>query len=463
VNTVQATIGSSTSGIGGAFSGGNSAEIIVQLVPIEKRPGVFQLIPRYRGEILKSFRDQPYAQVSVSAGGGFGGFGSSLQLSLVAPNFNMLLDRNARIIQEVQSDPWVVDVYSSLSDTSMENNFIPDPSRLEGTGITPATIATALQTYTSGTQAANVVTGGVSYPIQVQADPTGLSGGQSLLNLPVYSPTLQTTLQVGQLGSFKFTQAPVTLNRYNRQYQGQLTINLKPDAPPALAMQNEITARLKKAGLLEGGLNITTNSRFNQAALTSQLITTGLPTLLLALFLAYLVMAAQFNSWRYPIYLLIPFPLALAGAFLLAYSVGGGLDIFGFMGMLMLIGLSAKNAILYLDFVIERIGKMPFVDALLEAARLRFRPIVMTTMTVLVISFPLIFSKGQGSEFGQRMGVVMLGGILFSAALTFFVVPAAFYLFERGRVARTQVEASAADIPVEAFSGEKAETPASVK
>jgi HAE1 family hydrophobic/amphiphilic exporter-1 len=105
------------------------------------------------------------------------------------------------------------------------------------------------------------------------------------------------------------------------------------------------------------------------------------------------------------------------------------------MGMLMLIGLSAKNAILYLDFVVERIGKMPFMDALIDAARLRFRPIIMTTMTVLVISFPLIFGRGQGSEFGQRMGVVMFGGIVFSAILTFFVVPAAFYLFERKRVA----------------------------
>ncbi len=110
------------------------------------------------------------------------------------------------------------------------------------------------------------------------------------------------------------------------------------------------------------------------------------------------------------------------------------------MGMLMLIGLSAKNAILYLDFVVERLGKMPFMDALIEAARLRFRPIIMTTMTVLVISFPLILGKGEGSEFGKNMGVVMLGGILFSAILTFFVVPSAFFLFERKRVEKMEMK-----------------------
>jgi HAE1 family hydrophobic/amphiphilic exporter-1 len=144
-------------------------------------------------------------------------------------------------------------------------------------------------------------------------------------------------------------------------------------------------------------------------------------------------MGAQFNSWRYPVYLLLPVPLALVGALWFVYLSGSGLDIFGVLGMLMLIGLSAKNAIIYLNFVVERLDLMPLKDALVESARLRFRPIVMTTLTVLVISFPLIFNGGQGSEFGQKMGIVMLGGILSSAILTFFVVPAAFWLFERKR------------------------------
>jgi HAE1 family hydrophobic/amphiphilic exporter-1 len=412
-------------------------------VPVNKRRNIFDLIPMWRGRMLALFRDQPSSQIFMSAAGGFGPAGSALQLSIVAPNFDTLLSRNGRIIQELQRNPWVVDAYSSLSDTSLESDFIPDPSRMNGTGITPAMIGGALQTYASGVQASNVVTGGLSYPIQVQADPTSLSGVQSLLNLPVYSPTLKTTVQVGQLGTFALTQAPVSLSRYNRAYTGNLTINMKPGAPPQLAMKNMITADLQKAGLLDGGLAVTTNNRFNQVALANQLLATGPITFLLALFLAYLVMAAQFNSWRYPVYLLLPVPLALIGALVLVYALGGGLDIFGLMGMLMLIGLSAKNAILYLDFVVERIGKMPFADALIDAARLRFRPIIMTTMTVLVISFPLIFGKGEGSEFGKSMGIVMLGGIVFSAVLTFFVVPAAFYLFERTRVRKMEEKQAA--------------------
>ncbi|HET6452033.1 MAG TPA: efflux RND transporter permease subunit, partial [Spirochaetia bacterium] len=442
VDTVQTLVGSSTAGVGGIFSGGNSASMVIQLIPIEKRAGVFALIPRYRGQLVALFKNEPSAEIRVSAGGGFGGFGSSLTLAMVAPSLPLLIDRNNKIIQNLQTNPNVVDVSSSLSDTSLENDFIPDTARLKGTGITPAMIAGSLQTFASGTQASNVVTGGLSYPIQVQADPTTLSGRQSLLDLPIYSPTFQSTLQIGQLGSFTLNQAPVSVSRYNRQYTGSLDINLKPNAPPVLPMTQQLTAQLTAAGLLGNGVGLTTNQRFNPAALAAQLATSGPLIFLLALFLAYLVMAAQFNSWRYPIYLLLPVPLALVGALVLVYFMGGGLDIFGLMGMLMLIGLSAKNAILYLDFVVERIGKMPFKDALIEAAQLRFRPIVMTTMTVLVISFPLIFGHGQGSEYGQRMGIVMFGGIMMSAVLTFFVVPAAFYLLERRRVEKLETVAA---------------------
>jgi HAE1 family hydrophobic/amphiphilic exporter-1 len=85
--------------------------------------------------------------------------------------------------------------------------------------------------------------------------------------------------------------------------------------------------------------------------------------------------------------------------------------------------------LLYLDFVVERFGKMPFKEALIDSARLRFHPIAMTTLTILVIAGPLMFGRGEGSEFGHRLGIVTFGGILISAVLTFFVVPRCLLLF----------------------------------
>jgi len=420
----------------------------VTLVPINKRPGVTKLSQTYKNAIQPLIlKDYPSARISVGTGGfGGGGFGgNSLQFSVVAFNMDLLLQRNASIVSAIQANPYVADVTSSLSDTTLENDFIPDPTKLSGTGISSQSLATLMQTYTSGSQASNVVTGGLSYPIIVQINPTIMTGGQTLLDLPIYSSTLQTNLQIGQLGKFVLNEKPTSISRYNRQYQGSFTIHLKPNAPTVSEVQKSIVDDLTSSGLLDGGISITTNSRFSSVALAGQLATSGWQIFLLAFFLAYLVMAAQFNSWRYPIYLLLPVPLAIMGAILVVWIVGGGLDIFGLLGMLLLIGLSAKNAILYLDFVVERIGKMPLKDALVESARLRFRPIIMTTLTVLVISFPLVFSQGQGSEFGQRMGVVMFGGIVFSAILTFFVVPSAFYLFERKRT--ESLEQTAESLP----------------
>ena len=198
-------------------------------------------------------------------------------------------------------------------------------------------------------------------------------------------------------------------------------------------MQNELGQELQAKGVLTDDLQLSSNSSTGGAALTQQLLGQAGPLFLLALFLVYLVMGAQFNSWRYPIYLLLPVPLALVGALFVVFLKGSGLDVFGLLGMLMLIGLSAKNAILYLDFVVERIGKMPFEDALIESGGLQVQAHRHDHADRPRDEFSPHLRGGQGSEFGQGLGIVTFGGILFSAVLTFFVVPAAFYTFEKNR------------------------------
>jgi hydrophobic/amphiphilic exporter-1 (mainly G- bacteria), HAE1 family len=429
VRTIQTTVGSN----GSATLGNNSniAGMTVQLTPLSTRRNIFVLARDYRKSLLALLQDLPSPGISAGAAGGLQGQGSIVSFTLSSSDFNTLSQANQNVLAFLMKDRFVDDASSDLSATTMENDFIPDPDKLNGTGITPSVIADALQTYTSGMQASMIQLGGISYPIMVQMDPTALTGAQSLLNLPVYSPTFQSTMRAGQFGKFVLSRAPLRLDRTDRRYSTDLDLQLAPDAPPPLAFQKQVTREMISRGILGKGVTFTAQKKFGPADLAAQLAGQAPFAFLLALFLVYLVMGAQFNSWRYPVYLLLPVPLALAGALLLLWALGGGLDIFGLLGMLMLIGLSAKNAILYLDFVVERLDRMPFTEALIESARLRFRPIIMTTVTVLVISFPLILGKGQGSEFGQKLGIVMLGGVISSTVLTFYVVPAAFYLFER--------------------------------
>ena len=191
---------------------------------------------------------------------------------------------------------------------------------------------------------------------------------------------------------------------------------------------------VEQAGLLTGGVTLGNASAFGSAGLTSDLVFYGPILMGLAILLTYLVLGSQFNSFRYPIYLQLPIPIAVVGAIWTLNFFGVNLDVITVLGMVILLGLSTKNSILYLEFVTERTRTLPLREALIEAAELRFRPIIMTTLTVLVISVPLILGQGEGAEFRRGLGIVILGGVITSTLLTFYVVPSVFWVFERRRL-----------------------------
>ncbi len=419
VRTVQTSVSS------------NDINVQAQLVPVTQRPSIFALGAEYQRSLQQAVASIPDARVFVRTGGGFRGQGSGVTFGLLSTDYALLSQRLQQIPDALAGDPSVLSVDTGGQQASPEYDFVPNPNLLAGTGISASTVAQTLRSYTGGSTAGTVQTGGESSDIVVRLDPGYLKDAQSLLSLPIYSPTLKTNLQISQLGAIVMKQAPLRITRSNRLYSTNFTITPAANAPSPIEFQQQITRELTQAGILDNKVIMGAGDTFGRAGLSRQLGTLGPRVFALALLLAYLVMGAQFNSFRYPIYLLLPVPLAVAGAVWFLVVQGQSLDIFSLMGMLLLIGLSAKNAILYLEFVVERIGKMPFREVMVESARLRFRPIVMTTLTVLVISFPLLFGRGSGSEFNRGIALVMLGGIVVSALLTFFVVPAAFYLFER--------------------------------
>lgn len=421
VRTVQTSVSS------------NDVRVQAQLVPVTQRPSIDALGAGYQAALQSAASAIPDARVFVRTGGGFRGQGSAVSFDMLSTDYALLNQRLQRVSAVLSGDPDVLSVDVGNQQAAPESVFVPNPNLLAGTGISANSVAQTLRAYAGGSTAGAVQTGGESDSIVVQLDPTYLRDAQSLLSLPIYAPSLHTNLQISQLGAIVERQAPISISRSNRLYSAGFSITPGADAPSPIEFQRQITEQLTQAGVLDSHVTMGAGGSFGRAGLSRQLGTLGPRVFALALLLAYLVMGAQFNSFRYPIYLLLPVPLAVAGAVWFLVVQGQSLDIFSLMGMLLLIGLSAKNAILYLEFVVERIGKMPFKQAMIESARLRFRPIVMTTLTVLVISFPLLLGRGAGSEFNHGIALVMLGGILVSALLTFFVVPAAFYLFERGR------------------------------
>lgn len=430
VSRVVTTVGASA--VGGAQVGDPSrVQLQIVLKPKGEREDILALTETFNREGEAALRDFPGADLRVLAQTGPEAGDADLQFFLTSPDRNLLEQRVQAITDLIAEKPYVLNVKSTLEATQRERVFVPDPARLSGTGLTPTDLAQALRLYLTGTQAATARRSGEELSVVVQADPLRLGTEADLLSLPVYAPALQTYLPLGSLGGFVERPSPTLLSRRNQAYAAGININLRPEAPGSFQIQTELERELREAGLLGDGVELTAAGL---GSFTGELARLAPLAFLLALVLNYLVIASQFNAWRYPLYLLLPVPLSLVGAFWLTYLLGTGLDVISVLGVVMLIGLVTKNAILLLDFAVRRMREMPLKDALVEAARLRLRPILMTTLTVLIISLPLLLGSGEGTEYRRPLGVIILGGLLSSTLLTLFVVPAAFYTFERGRV-----------------------------
>ncbi|KGQ22000.1 efflux RND transporter permease subunit [Thermus filiformis] len=433
VDRVVTTLGARSVG-GTEVVDPSRAQFTLVLKPKHEREDILTLAERFGREGQALLAGIPQAELRVQAQTGPQNEDADIQLVLTAPSQALLEAKTREAVRLIGEKPYVKEVRSSLEDRARELVFIPDPAKLQGTGLTPSDLAQALRIYLSGTEAAVARKEGEEYPVQVRLDPLALKGPEDLLLLSVQSPVLGP-IPLKNLGRLEERPAPTSVARRNQAYSAGININLTREAPGTLQVQREVEALLKEKGVVGDGVEL---SAAGTSSLTGDLVTLAPQAFGLALVLNYLVIASQFNSWVYPLYLLLPVPLALVGAFWLTYLLGTGLDVISVLGVVMLIGLVTKNAILLLDFAVKRREELPLKEALLEAARLRLRPILMTTLTVLIISLPLLLGLGEGAEYRRPLGVIILGGLLSSTLLTLFVVPAAFYLFERRKGTRVE-------------------------
>jgi len=424
----------------GATESPEEAIINVSLIPKNQRQDQYKVSDRFRSDLAKILADHPEAELRVQVNTGGQTTSYDLEFTLMAPSEEALAAANQKTLAILRANPDLSDIRSSFSETSTEYVFDLDQGRLAGTGLTALDVGQTLRIYVSGVEAGKVRAGGKDTPIVVKADPRFTASAAELTNLPIASPATRSMIPLGSIGRFERQTSAATIERTDLAYSTTFSINFKDPYAGAMQIERRIKRDLEAAGVFSNGVRFVSsgNSKF-----MGDLATTAPMAFILALVLNYLVIASQFNSFRYPLYLLLPVPLALVGAFWLAYFMGTGLDIISVLGTVMMVGLVTKNAILLLDFAVEKAKEAPLKEALVEAARLRLRPILMTSTTVIVVSIPLLMGIGEGSEFRRPLGVIILGGIFTSTLLTLFVIPAAFYFFERGRYqqqAQTQPE-----------------------
>ncbi len=426
---------------------GQSSKLDVTLLPKAERQPIDSLIEVYRKALTPIGTAVTGSNLVVGAQQNGPGGSADISLALTAPNQAALIAANRKVVALLSRQPEIATLKSSLSETRQERNFVPSTAQLSGSGLTTSDLANALRSYNEGSTAGTLRDGDTSVDIVVKLNPALVGNEQALLSQTVYSQTLGANLPLSSLGSFRLQQAPATLNRFNKAYTTTLDINLAPGAPSPFAYQTTLIKQVGAAGLLTGGVSLGNASAFGSAGLTGDLVFYGPIVLVLAILLTYLVLGSQFNSFRYPLYLQLPVPLAIVGAVWALFLFKTSLDVITILGMVILLGLATKNAILYLEFVTDRMKTKPIFDALVEAAQLRFRPILMTTLTVLVISIPLVLGQGDGAEFRRGLGIVILGGVVTSTLLTFYIVPSVFYRFEKNRSGKRREQEDERDLP----------------
>ena len=431
VAIVQATIGGSGSDVGNVANSGE-ARFRLELQPRAQRPlSVFELVEVFSDDLAARFTDVPEAELSVSVAADGGPPSSAdYSLTLISNDLDLLRQRDEQARAIIERNPYLRNVSSNLDATVSERVFVLNTAQLSGTGLSPSEVYNNLRILNVGTEASRLRQGGEEFPIRVRANPSLIRSPEQLTSFAIFAPVLGRHIPISQLGRFELREAPRSITRSNQSFAVDIEADVTPDNPGVSQIRNSINAELREAGVVDERVSIGASGGLD---LTSDLVLYTPIAFGLALLLNYLVIASQFNSFKFPLYLLLTIPLALVGAFWLLFLTGTSLDVYSVLALVILVGLVTKTAILLLDLVVNQNNdaKTPLKDLLIESARTRFRPIVMTTLTLVAVSLPLLLGLGEGSEFRYSIGIVIFGGVVSSALLTLFVVPCAFYYFER--------------------------------
>ena len=351
------------------------------------------------------------------------------QLVLRGPSQESFQEYVPALMARMKKIASVTDVTSDLDNEGLSVNIEVNRQLAARYGITPATIDNALYDALGQRIVSTIFNQSNQYRVVLVAKPESLPSLQSLGTL--YLPTQTgTTGQVPLSGiaDIKVTKAPLVISHLAQFPAVTVSFNLAPDA--SLSKAVEEIEQAETAIKLPPSIT----SSFQGAAQAFQdSLSSEVFLLLAALVTVYIVLGVLYESYIHPVTILSTLPSAGIGALLALMIAGSDLDVIGIIGIVLLIGIVKKNGIMIVDFALEaerKHGKTP-EEAIFEASILRFRPILMTTLAAMLGALPLLVGNGTGSELRRPLGLVIIGGLMFSQILTLFTTPVIYLMFDR--------------------------------
>lgn len=417
-------------GFGSMAAVANSGFVRFSLVPPEQRERSQQEIA---DALSARLRTETFARTYVAQEqtiGGTRGHGLPVQFVIQAPSFERLKEVIPKFMERAQSSPKFQVVDLNLKFNKPELTIEIDRDRARSLGITVRDIAETLQLFFSGQRYGFFVLSGKQYSVIAQADRDNRAEPLNLSSIYVRNKQGEL-IQLDNVVTMSYRSSPMQLYRFNRYISA--TVSASPATGVTLGSAIDEMDRIASQVLDESF----TTSLAGTAKEYAESSNTLLFAFFLALILVYLILSAQFESFRDPVIIMFTVPLALAGAIMALWVFNQTLNIFSQIGIIALVGIVTKNGILIVEFANQRrFQGLGIKEAVLDAAAQRFRPILMTSLATAFGVLPIALGLGAAAKSRVSMGIVIIGGLLFSLVLTLFVIPSLYsYLSSRKRKA----------------------------
>lgn len=322
-----------------------------------------------------------------------------------------------KALEELGSIPGVMQQELSMENSTPEILVTVDRDKMSELGLTLDNVGMMMQMYFQGNRQLKYTQGNEEYAINIRADKMYRQQVDDVSNLAFVNGRGES-FTLAQFADIKIGTGASRLERFDRNRS--ITIRSQVYGVPAGAVSKQFMSKLEKADMPEG-VRIETIGDMKKMSDSMSVLTTAL---LLSLLLIYLSMVVLYNNWVDPLVVMFSIPFSIIGAILALALTNTAMSIYAMLGLVMLVGLVAKNAILLVDFANEARNKGKSMDeALIEAVQIRTRPILMTALSTIIGMLPVALSRGSGAELRNGMAWVIIGGMAMSTFLTLIVVP----------------------------------------
>jgi len=415
-------------GVDGTNTTGNTGRYLINLVPLGQRTSsqaaiLDRLRERANAVAGMTLYLQPVQDLTIDSNAGR----TEYQFSIEGPDTATVNTWAANIVDKLQHEPTVRNVGADVQGQGLSAFVAIDRDTAARLAITPSTIDDALYDAFGQRIISTIFTESNQYRVILEADPNQINTPQGLAGLYMTASNGAPT-PLGAISNIQVRTAPLQINHV-AQFPAA---NISFDTAPGVSLGAAVSAIKRAEAQIHVPAVVTTNflgaANAYQASLGNELW-----LILAAIVVVYIVLGVLYESYIHPITILSTLPSAAVGALVALMISGSDLGVIGIIGIILLIGIVKKNAIMMIDFALdaERDEGKPPLEAIRQAALLRFRPIIMTTLSALFAALPLMIGWGEGSELRRPLGVSIFGGLIASQALTLFTTPVIYLWFDR--------------------------------